>query len=629
MLIKSLEAKDFRKYKQLTISDIPESGVITIEGSNEAGKTSIGEAICFALFGRTFFLDDKNLHKVICWGADLAEVTLTFKSGDGDTYSLWRSVNRDHETSVKLSKLDADVDIIGYDTPLEDAEKVRQALSRILGFDFDAFSNSYYLAQRELTSPDPQSHSIKQMAGIAAYSQITDDLDLSNQQQAESIAELTPQVEANQAKLEEINLDETWLPELIESEETLGNEQKGRENLLGSLSNSEGKYGSYFTQFHAAKRSAGIFKFLGRFAFLASIILWGLWIVNKYYPEKLIEFTLKNFGDSTLTSFSTFAEKMLLPAAIISTIIAIFSWMMRRGADNKKQAMNTEGKGFSEQLGNGHHYVTTLAESLLPERVVQLLHERDTETALQILPPREQFNNLTRLISDTNDFKADPEEMDSATSRLKEALTKQESEIAGLSENILSDIKEEKTRSDKAGNLRATLQNLNKVIDKCHYTIETQDIAIGIMQRSASDAISKFNQNISDVSANTLPNFTQNRYSEIKIADDFSVQIFSDEKKDYMDFDEISSGTQRQVMLALRIAMSEQLSINTGNEEQFIFLDEPFAFFDHTRTAATLEALPKTSDVINQIWISAQEFPDGAKVAKKIECPSDQAVLIV
>ena len=114
---------------------------------------------------------------------------------------------------------------------------------------FDAFSNSFYLAQRELTSPDPQSHSIKQMAGIAAYSQITDDLELSNQRQVESIEELTPQVDSNQEKLDEIDLDETWLPELIEAEETLGTEQKGREDLLGRLNENETLYSKHILSF--------------------------------------------------------------------------------------------------------------------------------------------------------------------------------------------------------------------------------------------------------------------------------------------------------------------------------------------------------------------------------------------
>ena len=53
MLIESLLAENFRKYETLEINDIPVNGVITVSGANESGKTSIGEAICFALFGRT------------------------------------------------------------------------------------------------------------------------------------------------------------------------------------------------------------------------------------------------------------------------------------------------------------------------------------------------------------------------------------------------------------------------------------------------------------------------------------------------------------------------------------------------------------------------------------------------
>jgi len=612
MLIKSLDARNFRKYQKLIVNDIPESGVITIAGSNESGKTSIGEAICFALFGRTFFQDEQSLHKVICWGTDAAEVTLTFKTGDGEVYSLWRSVNRNSEIEVKLNQFNEKTDIKKDKKALKDVEKVTEALSKLLGFDFDAFSNSFYLAQRELTSPDPQSDSIKQMAGIAAYSKITDDLELSNQRNTESIDELQPQVVSNQEKLDEIDLDETWLPELIEAEGTLDSEQKGREQLLGNLNDKDQFYVNNHSSFHSANKTSKFFGVLGKLSLISTIVFGALWIINTYYPEILIEFLANNFGDSALSSFSVFAEKWLLPATIISLITTVFSGFICKKSKAKMTDLNNQGKEFSTLLNQGHGYVTTLAESMLPERVVQLLHERDTEpTTLQVLPPREQFNNLSDLIDNTSDYRADPEEMSSATTLLSEALKKQDGEVEDLNNKILGDISEEKARSDKAGNLTATLNNLNKVIDKCNYSIETQTISIGIMQRAAADSIDKFNQNISDVSASTLPSFTQGRYSKLKIAEDFSVQIYSDEKNDYMDFDEISSGTQRQVMLSLRIAMSEQLSKNTGNEEQFIFLDEPFAFFDQSRTRATLENLPKVSDVINQIWISAQELGGG------------------
>ena len=633
MLIKSLNAINFRKYNKLVIDDIPESGVISIEGLNESGKTSIGEAICFALFGRTFFLDKTNLHKVVSWGNDVAEVSLTFKTGAGDIYTIWRSVNNKGELKVKLTKNDehsSDEAEEKTESIIDDENKAEQALSTLMGFDYDAFANSFYLAQRELTSPDPQSDSIKQMAGISAYSKITDDLELSNQRNHESMAELQPQVDSNQTQLDELNLDESWLPELIEAEETLGNEQTGRESLLSSLTENNQAYATNYNSFHSAKKFAGFFGFLGKFTFVVSAILWILWLINKYYPESLNNFIVTNFTDSFTASFALFAEKWLLPSAIVTLVIALISWMIRKKSKDNMASLNVEASGLAKQLDEGHGYVTTLATTLIPERVVQLLQSRDTDpSTLQILPPREQFNNLTSLISDSEDYRANPESMSKATTLLSDALKQQSGEVSDLGNNILGDISDEKTRADQAGNLRATLHKLNKVIDKCNYTVETQTISMGIMQRAAADSIAKFNQSISEVSAKTLPNFTQNRYSKLKIAEDFSVQIFSDEKKGYMDFDEISSGTQRQVMLSLRIAMSEQLSLNTGNEEQFIFLDEPFAFFDQSRTRATLENLPKISNVINQIWISAQEYPAGITVAKSIKCPENKSELIV
>ncbi len=239
------------------------------------------------------------------------------------------------------------------------------------------------------------------MAGIAAYSKITDDLEISNQRNADSIEELTPQVDSNQVKLDEIDLDETWLPELVDAEETLGNEQKGREQLLGRLNDNDQTYVNNFASFHGARKSSRLFGFIGKISFITTALLGVLWLVNTYYPETLIEFVLNNFSDSALSSFSVFAEKWLLPAAIISFIVMLLSWLISKKSKIKMASLNDEANDFSSLLSDGHGYVTSLAESLLPERVVQLLHERDTDpSTLQVLPPREQFNNLTHLISE-------------------------------------------------------------------------------------------------------------------------------------------------------------------------------------------------------------------------------------
>jgi len=88
------------------------------------------------------------------------------------------------------------------------------------------------------------------------------------------------------------------------------------------------------------------------------------------------------------------------------------------------------------------------------------------------------------------------------------------------------------------------------------------------------------------------------------------VSVFSGEKRDFLDLEEVSSGTQRQIMLALRLALSQELVNRSVEGEQFLFLDEPFAFFDEARTKSSLKVLPGLSQEINQIFVVSQDFPE-------------------
>ena len=95
-----------------------------------------------------------------------------------------------------------------------------------------------------------------------------------------------------------------------------------------------------------------------------------------------------------------------------------------------------------------------------------------------------------------------------------------------------------------------------------------------------------------------------------------------------MDLEEISSGTQRQIMLALRLALAQALNQRTEGGRQFIFLDEPFAFFDQERTRNTLRALPKLDERLSQIWIVAQDFPTGEAFDLSLACDRARADLV-
>ena len=53
MIITSMIAENFRKYAHLQLDNLPDRGLIALTGGNESGKSSIGDAIQFGLFGHT------------------------------------------------------------------------------------------------------------------------------------------------------------------------------------------------------------------------------------------------------------------------------------------------------------------------------------------------------------------------------------------------------------------------------------------------------------------------------------------------------------------------------------------------------------------------------------------------
>lgn len=628
MLIKSLLTQDFRKYKDLKIENIPEKGVISVSGPNESGKTSIGEAICFALFNRTFVLDESSISKLVRWGQEKAEVTLFFLDEDNHEYRLSRSVDNDGMMTVSLQKIGGDDGDDNENLVITDPKDVEEAIYAIVAFDYAAFANSFYLVQRELTAPDPNSHTIKQMAGIGDFARISDEMIVAAKESQTTLQEVQPQCDALQEKLDEINLDETWLPELIDADETLEFEKRQKMDLVDKLQQDANSYADSVKPFKAAGRFRGFFAFLSVLLIPIVLVAWVLWGLLKYSPEVISKLS-SGLSAELLSSFSSWATSWLLPTAILSLVLLLLSYFLKRNAVSKMNLLNEDAKEFSKSLNDAHHHVTTEVETLLPERVVQLAQERSDKDTLLVLPPREQFTNIGQLVGSTENYQADTEELSAAVGRIEDVLKKQDSEINSHRESLLTDIENEKERSEIAGEFRVQLLRLNKVVSACKHNIKVQDTSVELLKRAALESIESFNENIARTSASTLPKFTEGRYHKLKIDEDLNVQVFSEDKEGYMDFDEISSGTQRQIMLALRMAMSEELARNTGNETQFIFLDEPFAFFDQWRTKATLNALPEVSDVITQVWIVAQEFPEDSNIDMVIECPINNDVLVV
>jgi exonuclease SbcC len=123
-----------------------EDGVVAIHGSNGAGKSSLLEAVFFALYGSNALPTGVTLGDVITTGEDEAEVVLDFHHNDS-RYKLTREIRRRSSgASNTKSVLRADGPVVA-----DGSREVNGYISDLLHMDADAFVNCAYIRQGGVT----------------------------------------------------------------------------------------------------------------------------------------------------------------------------------------------------------------------------------------------------------------------------------------------------------------------------------------------------------------------------------------------------------------------------------------------------------------------------------------------
>ena len=126
---------------KLTIN-FPSDGKIGISGNNESGKSTLFDAIEFALFGKS----SKSKDELITWNKEKFNLSLDFTSGD-KSYQIDRSVStRGHR--AKLVQLVNGQPV--SNTEVTTITEISDAIEGILGMDRDSYSKLIYIRQKEL-----------------------------------------------------------------------------------------------------------------------------------------------------------------------------------------------------------------------------------------------------------------------------------------------------------------------------------------------------------------------------------------------------------------------------------------------------------------------------------------------
>jgi len=137
----NLTLEGFTSFRDKTEIDFSGLDLFAITGPTGAGKSSLIDAICFALYGQVPRVGD-DYKQLISQGAERLSVMLEFGVG-GERYRIARTARPDRPSQQRLERVTP-----GGTEPIADrAREIRTEVDRILGLDYDGFTRSVVLPQ--------------------------------------------------------------------------------------------------------------------------------------------------------------------------------------------------------------------------------------------------------------------------------------------------------------------------------------------------------------------------------------------------------------------------------------------------------------------------------------------------
>lgn len=164
-----------------TAAEYSAQGIFAITGPTGAGKSTILDAICLALYGRTPRLERINASQNEIMSRQSAEcfASLEFQTSSGSYRTLWSQARARKKADGNLQNAQHIIEDCINNKTLEDKlSRTPQVVTDVTGMDFDHFTRAMLLAQGGFakflqSSADERSPILEKITGTEIYSQIS------------------------------------------------------------------------------------------------------------------------------------------------------------------------------------------------------------------------------------------------------------------------------------------------------------------------------------------------------------------------------------------------------------------------------------------------------------------------
>ena len=613
MIILRVEAERLHRYRVLRLADLPERGIIALSGDNESGKSGIGEIICFALFGRSYALAPDRIGKLVHWGAGQGAVTLQFRA-KGRRYQVVRQLTRDGEQSARLVLAEQPETLLA-----RGGEAVTSAIEERLGYGFDAYIETFYLAQREITMPQPHSPAVRAMVGVMPLERCAAELAAETAAAGEEQARHEGRLAELEAELDRLSSDHAHLEELEENLARISEHERITAERIQALETTGDAYCDTCRSQRAHGLRRAMARILANLVLAALVVSASLWALLYFQGETWPMPNLRAWMEAWLGAPGLPVESLLayLGYGLGGLLALLWLWLGILAMATRRWRMSArrlvreldrlDALGLEGAPGGGRRHEIAATGYAMTADSASVLDKPDAERRARL-----QRRILSLNITAAEVRVALTHELSWLRRRLAELGAEHKAE-----EGKLERARADQMRHGRLARERGELESRRTVLRE---RVATYRLACQLLAGAAHSLSERFSEHLRGMVSRALPQFTEGRYDHLSVDEEFQVRVYSSDKRNLLDLDEISSGTQRQIMLALRLGLSQELVSRLVEDDQFAFLDEPFAFFDSRRMRGALRTLSELGGEVVQHWVVAQRFPQDAHMGIEIPC---------
>jgi len=652
-MITSIELGDFLAHSNTKIDF--ENGVTVFVGDNGAGKSSIIDAITFALFGQHTRKSNKGLIKR---GSNQGFAKVNF-SVNGKNYEAVRKIDNKGTLSAKFSEIIEDERIeIAAGERKQFGESMTQEVEKAIGLDFEKLKIASIVQQGELNSiinakPKEFKELLNAIIGIdkldvASESMKTvnkefrqnirekigyDDthieilsrdleiyqkeieentpnkiqLKIKQEKSQREIEELRKKIELESPKIDKINQLESRKKELVEyAKEAIREIQREISENERKISDCEGCFevASLKQELDSKiqKVEEAVVNTQNKIQEMKSQI-----VSLKEKQSLASKLQLKDnkcpVCDSNVKKLNPLFQEEHLKQELTSLQKQIIF------KEKEYQMYNQKRKEFSEKLQSARDAEATLkAHSITSKQELEKIQEyvKTKKQNIGKIP----VNNCTNLLEIS--------QIDSHAKMIFDNISKLELEIKGFDEQEFSNLK--KTVNEKQIELSQIDQQIGAILEKIskgneqikiitnaiselgivkEYVMNLDEIQNNIFSRDGPVAISLRSWALNAISVKaseylTLLNTKIQRIQLSEKARDISIKCNS--KTEELDLESLSGGEKVSVALALRLGMASLLGASNLN---LMILDEPTTHLDAERKKSLVGVLSQLSKISN------------------------------